>query len=212
VTRALKLGSVLILVALAAACGRSATPSPSVSPTSPAVNITITGLPQDMTADLYIDEPAPGGGYIRKSSLGRMVSGTVHAPVGTVIEAAPIPMKGRGGELYEPTDRFQPVPRAGGSLIFTYVRKFLVTVGSWSHGPGVFGQVAGDTSMQTSWVPAGSTISITALPATGWVLAHWGVFPAGQVTDQTTVSSTANPLMLRIDGPVTVMAGFLPAQ
>jgi len=183
------------------------------SPCSVSVRATLVGLPSGKQTKVFVVQPADGGGYHRKQVVTPTENGSFQAPCGMVIEAAPIVISDY--ERYYPTERFQPVPSGGGPLKFSFQQEYLVTVAKWSRGPATsltLGQVEGTVSMDTKYVLAGTTLTISAAPSPGWTFLYWGLFAPGQPSDEVTKSSTANPLVLRVTAPIKLVAGFGPSS
>ncbi len=206
----------LAALTLVTACGESLPVTVTAAPEPLTVTVVVQGLPAGRQATLYADRPAQGGGYLRGAQLGS-TAGSLQLQVNrdAFVEAELI--SGGGGDLWEPEERFQQVPQAGATLTFTYVHKFMVTVSTWSHGPLAspsFAQlgVMGEVRPSSGWFRDGESIDFQATPQPGWRFAHWGVFAPGEQMDQTRLTSSAPTLHVVVNGPLSVMGGFLPAQ
>ncbi len=176
------------------------------------VRVQVFGLPAGMAPKIYVVKPVVDerGGYIRQYLVGTFTAGTVNVPPDTVVEAEPIPL---GQTLFRPNDRFQTVRRDAGSITFTYQKGYTVTVGKGYFGPQVsgftFGEVPGNVSLRIGsapvtddWVPADSILTITATVPPGVRLLRW------DITGGQTMSSTENPLRIKVTGPMKVAAEF----
>lgn len=204
---------VMAFVFLAAACASNVEPPQTSGPVQ--VGLRVEGLPAGTTVSFYEDTPAPGGGFIHLRTLGItgdriQVSADPDHFIGTDLITL------GAAEMWTAADqRFQPVPRSGGTLTFAFHREFMLTVGKWSRGPAdtsTFGQVMGDVTPGSQWVREGSTIELRASPAPGWRFVHWGVFDQGEPGNEERDSGTSPTLKVTMTKPLNVIAGFEAAR
>lgn len=168
-------------------------------------DVRVTGLPEGVVPEIYLVEPADGGGYHRRTPVGAATQAQVRVPAGFFVEAAPIFLDET--QSLQPVRRFQP---AAPLIEFTYERRFLVTVSHWSRGGLPGDTVGGTVTRESQWVPSGQSFSATAVPHPGWRVAHWGVFGASEQASSRRSSTTASTISVLVDRPMHLVVGFVP--
>lgn len=180
------------------------------------VTLRISGLPAAMRPQVFLVQPAIGGGYVKVADLGTADGRTYNVEPDAVLEVGPIYLS-RDTALY-PNPRFRSVSaleQTPQTFEVRFVRQYLLTVSKWSNGPApseAFGQVQGDVSLDSQWVDENTVLEAVATPRPGWRFAHWGVFVGSEAQDETRVTSTSSRLRIQMDKPLTIVAGFVCRQ
>lgn len=190
----------LMLLALVIGAG----PSDRAAGQTETAEVRVLGLPEGVTPELFLVEPAPGGGYYRRTPLGRTLRTIARVPAHLRIEAAPIFLDQT--EALLPAQRFQP---ASDVVLFSYQRHFLVTVSSWSRGGTPQDPTGGEVSESSKWVAEGGRFTAIARPRAGWHVAHWGIFESKERASSTRVSALGPTMSLSVDRPIHVVVGFV---
>jgi hypothetical protein len=158
-------------------------------PATYTLTVTQTTLPANTGWNVSI------GGMGTFGTAGSLVVGKLNGSYTLTVPVVTI----SSGERYVPTGTgsYPETVTANATVSVNFTEQFLVTVGSSGSGS--------ITPSTAQWVDAGTSVTLTAIPASQWLFDYWNGTGAGQYSGAT-ANTTFTPT-----GPVTETATFIPA-